>query len=177
MSLATTSQSIANFFASTAPSKLVCAISGFALLSSLVAQYLLGMDPCPLCLTQRLIFITLFLAGMLWHLAPPGGAVYRAIAVIPFALGLTGVGIVGYHLSLLTGLIDSGCNITFPMFIGQVQDLMPESALILLDGTGSCSPEVGSVEYLQTYGLLGCAMVLFLSNVVLSLRGLMPSKN
>jgi disulfide bond formation protein DsbB len=74
---------------------LICAaLLGFAL----YAQYVLMMDPCPLCILQRVVFIALgvlFLIGGL-H-APRGGGrvVYAALVAL---VALAGVAIASRHL-------------------------------------------------------------------------------
>ena len=74
---------------------LICAgLLGFAL----YAQFVLMMDPCPLCILQRVVFIALgvlFLIGGLQ--APRGGgrAVYAALIVL---VALVGIAIAGRHL-------------------------------------------------------------------------------
>ena len=74
---------------------LICAaLLGFAL----YAQYVLMMDPCPLCILQRVVFIALgvlFLIGGL-H-APRGGGrvVYAALIAL---VALAGVAIASRHL-------------------------------------------------------------------------------
>lgn len=74
---------------------LVCAgLIGFAL----YAQYVLQMDPCPLCILQRVVFIALgvvFLVGGL-H-APRGGGRWFYVGLLVL-LALVGIGIAARHL-------------------------------------------------------------------------------
>jgi Disulfide bond formation protein DsbB len=74
---------------------LICAgLLGFAL----YAQYVLMMDPCPLCILQRVVFMglgVLFLVGGL-HAPRAGGRwVYAGLIVL---VALVGIGIAARHL-------------------------------------------------------------------------------
>ena len=74
---------------------LICAgLLGFAM----YAQYVLMMDPCPLCILQRVVFIALgvlFLIGGLQAPRGSGRAVYAALIVL---VALVGIAIAGRHL-------------------------------------------------------------------------------
>ncbi len=65
---------------------------------ALYAQYVLMMDPCPLCILQRVVFSTLGLLFLIGGLqAPRGGgrAVYAALIVL---VALVGIAIASRHL-------------------------------------------------------------------------------
>jgi disulfide bond formation protein DsbB len=74
---------------------LICAgLIGFALF----AQYHLMMDPCPLCILQRVVFMAMglvFLAGALHAPSGHGRWVYTGLVVV---LAITGVCIAARHL-------------------------------------------------------------------------------
>ena len=74
---------------------LVCAgLIGFAL----YAQYVLMMDPCPLCILQRVTFIAMGVVFLIGGLHAPrqwGRWVYVALLVV---IALIGVGIASRHL-------------------------------------------------------------------------------
>ena len=73
----------------------ICAaLLGFAL----YAQYVLMMDPCPLCILQRVVFIAmgvLFLVGGLHAPRAGGRSVYAGLLVL---VALVGIGIAARHL-------------------------------------------------------------------------------
>lgn len=79
--------------------------SGFAVCSALlayalIAQYQIGVDPCPLCIFQRIAFIAMglfFLMGAVHNPAGWGKQVYSILVVIS---GLVGMAIAGRHIWL-----------------------------------------------------------------------------
>jgi len=81
----------------------VSLLAGFLVCTGLIAfalyaQYVLMMDPCPLCILQRVTFIAMgavFLIGGLHAPARWGRWIYVALLV---AIALTGVGIASRHL-------------------------------------------------------------------------------
>ena len=76
---------------------LACAgMMGFAL----YAQHVLLLDPCPLCVLQRVVVISLgivFLAATLHNPSGWGRSVYAALVAIP---ALAGIGVAGWHVRL-----------------------------------------------------------------------------
>lgn len=76
---------------------LVCGgLLGYAL----YAQHQLGLDPCPLCIFQRVVFMVMglvFLVGALHGPRRWGRALY---AVAVFVVSMVGVGIAGRHVWL-----------------------------------------------------------------------------
>jgi len=70
-----------------------CGLMGFALF----AQHVLLLDPCPLCVLQRFVVISLgilFLVAAL-HNPSGGGRIFYAVLTAVAALG--GVGVAGWH--------------------------------------------------------------------------------
>jgi len=75
---------------------IVAALMGYALYQ----EHVVGLNPCPLCIFQRIAMIALgvvFLAGAL-H-APTGWGA-RVYAVLGAAVALTGAGIAGWHVRM-----------------------------------------------------------------------------
>jgi disulfide bond formation protein DsbB len=75
-----------------------CGLIGFAL----VLQVFVKLDPCPLCITQRVIFLVLglmFLMGSIINFQNIGRRVYH---VFVFLIALLGVLIAGRHVWLTT---------------------------------------------------------------------------
>jgi disulfide bond formation protein DsbB len=73
----------------------VCAgLVGFAL----YAQYVLMMDPCPLCILQRVVFIALGVVFLIGGLHAPRGGGRWVYVVLLVLIALIGVGIASRHL-------------------------------------------------------------------------------
>lgn len=135
--------------------------SGLAVATSLIAQYGFGYDPCPLCLTQRLLFMAIFLLSTTALALKKFETPSTYLLFLASAFSCAGILIVGYHFLIVTQTLSGGCSITFPLFIGQVQELLPESLIFLMDGYGSCSPELYSAEFYETLVFLVGALGLF----------------
>jgi disulfide bond formation protein DsbB len=76
---------------------LVCA---FLLGYALYAQYRLFLDPCPLCIFQRVVFIVMGLVFLLGALHGPKGWGRKVYGVLVFVVAMIGVGIAGRHVWL-----------------------------------------------------------------------------
>lgn len=115
------------------------ALIGFAIYSQLAW----GLDPCPLCIFQRIAFAALGLVFLVAGLhAPAGGAgrgVYGATAFVAAAVGM---GIAGRHLWLqLNPPPVPGCGPPLAF----LQETMSTTSVIrrVLTGTGDC----GTVDW------------------------------
>lgn len=119
---------------------LVCAgLIGFAL----YAQYVLQMDPCPLCILQRVAFIALgvvFLAGGL-H-APRGGGRWFYVVLLVL-VALVGIGIAARHLwiqSLPPGQVPScGAPLGYLLETRAGNGGLIGVLLKVLSGSGECA--------------------------------------
>ncbi len=69
---------------------------GFALF----AQYVLLLEPCPLCIFQRIALIALGVMFLLTGIHAPGLIGRRIYAVMLVAAALTGIGVAGRHVWL-----------------------------------------------------------------------------
>lgn len=84
----------------------VLAASAAALAGALFAQYVLGLMPCILCITQRVPFAVAGLLAGVALLAPRFGRVLMALAGLAF---LVNAGIAVYHTGVEKGLWASSC--------------------------------------------------------------------
>lgn len=65
------------------------------------AQFQMGLEPCPLCILQRVAFIALFVVCLLAAVhAPSGGAAKKAYGALALLAAGTGAGIAGRHVWL-----------------------------------------------------------------------------
>jgi disulfide bond formation protein DsbB len=65
---------------------------------ALYAQYIVGLEACPLCILQRMALIALGFVFAVAALHAPVGAGARAYAVLGALAALTGLGISGWHV-------------------------------------------------------------------------------
>lgn len=115
----------------------VCAaLIGFALYS----QFQWGLQPCPLCIFQRIAFAALgivFLIGAL-H-APKGAAGRRTYGLLAFVAAAVGIGIAGRHVWLTHLPPDQvphcGPPLEFMMETNALTDVIRK----VLTGSGECA--------------------------------------
>lgn len=67
---------------------------------AIYSQYQLFLDPCPLCIFQRVVFIVMGLVFLLGLLHGPRGWGRKVYGVLVFFVGMIGVGIAGRHVWL-----------------------------------------------------------------------------
>lgn len=108
---------------------------GAAILGALFLQHLLGWQPCPLCILQRLSAIALFL-GLLGYAFASGLFRHLALALCGLACG-AGVVFAGIQLWLIYSPASATCGPGLALTIAQLVDTLPGSAW-LLDGAGAC---------------------------------------
>lgn len=119
---------------------LVCAaLIGFAL----YAQHMLQMDPCPLCILQRLVFMVLGVVFLLGGLHAPRGVgrwVYVGLLVL---VALVGIGIATRHLwiqSLPPGQVPScGAPLGYLLETRAGNGGLVGVLLKVLSGSGECA--------------------------------------
>ena len=80
-------------------------LAGFAICASLLAyayylQFGGGLDPCPLCIFQRIGMIALGAAFLVAAIHNPGGGARRIYSVVIAVTALTGASVAGRHVWL-----------------------------------------------------------------------------
>ncbi|MEO8935648.1 MAG: disulfide bond formation protein B [Burkholderiaceae bacterium] len=80
-------------------------MAGFLVCTGLIGialylQYVRGLEPCPLCMIQRVVFIAVGLVFLIAALAGPKGAFVRIYGVLAAALAATGIGFAVRHVWL-----------------------------------------------------------------------------
>lgn len=117
---------------------LACAgLMGYAL----YAQHAMGLDPCPLCIFQRVAMMALGVVFLVGTLHAPSGRVGRGIyAALAVAAAGVGAGIAGRHVwlqSLPPGEVPA-CSM---MSLEYMRDAFPLQDVIrrVLTGSGECA--------------------------------------
>jgi len=150
----------------TLPNQRLLNLAGFLACSgmmgfALYAQYVLILDPCPLCVFQRIATILLgivFLVAAIHNPAKPGARVY---AILIFLTAGGGVGVASWHVYLQNLPADKvpGCG---PGFEYIMENFAFFDALgLIFQGSGECAEVVWS--------LLGLSMPTW---VIIGLGGL-----
>ena len=120
---------------------LVCAgLMGFALF----AQHVLKLDPCPLCVLQRLVTISLGAVFLLAALHNPQAWGPRVYAALLFVVAGTGVGIAGWHVRLqnLPASEVPACGPGLDYMIDNFP--LGEALSMVFKGSGECAEVVWS---------------------------------
>ncbi len=137
---------------------LACAgMMGFAL----YAQYVLLLDPCPLCVFQRVATIMLGIVFLAAAIHDPGRLGSRVYAVLVFLAAGFGVGVAGWHVHLQSLPADEvpSCGPGFEY----IMDNFPlfDALGLIFQGSGECAEVV--------WRLLGLSMPTW---VIIGLGGL-----
>ena len=124
-------------------------LAGFAICAALIgfaifSQFAWGLEPCPLCIFQRLAFAGLALVFLIGGLhAPRGPGGRRAYAGLLTLAGVIGIGIAGRHVWLQSLPPDAAPSCGPPLSF--LQETMGPMELVrrVLTGTGDC----GTVDW------------------------------
>jgi len=89
----------------TLPNKRVLNFAGFLCCVGLMgfalfAQHVLLLDPCPLCVLQRVAVISLGIVFLISALHNPQGRGLRAYAALLAVIAIAGAGVAGWHVRL-----------------------------------------------------------------------------
>ena len=111
-------------------------------MSAIYFQFVLGLEPCPLCITQRLVVLTLglvFLTGTLHHPKSSGMRLYFAFAAL---VSVVGAGIGAYHflIQILPHDEISSCGPGASYILQHFS--LAEGIKLFLTGTGDCTQVV-----------------------------------
>lgn len=111
-------------------------------LSAAYFQFVLKLEPCPLCITQRLIVLSLasvFLAGTLHNPGRGGVRVYLGLAAL---FSLAGAGVAAYHfmIQILPHEELASCGPGAAYILEHFS--LADSVRLFLTGTGDCTQVV-----------------------------------
>lgn len=148
---------------------LVAAFAVAAMAVALYLQYVVGLEPCPLCVMQRLALILAGLIALAGALLARGRGLQRGFLAATALVTLGGAGVAGWHVWILANPPESmSCGRPFQWF----HDEFPLSTWLprLFRGDGDCLSEAWSLLGLGIphWSLVGFALVLAL--VVLGWR-------
>lgn len=133
-------------------------------------QKTLGLAPCPLCVVQRLIFISLGMVFLVATLHNPQGRMRTAYAVLTALVSLVGAGVSGWHVRMQNLPTDQqpecGPGLDFMLEVMPVQDVMRE----IFTGSGECSEVLWSLFGLSIPALTLIAFLGFASYSLWILR-------
>jgi disulfide bond formation protein DsbB len=133
-------------------------------LAAVYFQFVAKLEPCPLCITQRLIVLGLaaaFLAGAAHN---PGRAGVRAYAAAAGLLSLAGAGVAAYHflIQILPREELASCGPGAAYILEHFS--LADSVRLFLTGTGDCAQVV--------WTFLGLSMPFWVGLAFLGLLGL-----
>lgn len=112
------------------------AVAGWG--GALISQYVLGMDPCPLCIAQRVALSGYILSLLVWMgLRSPLPRISVFFAWLAFSSSLAGAGVAARHLWIVHFPPPSSCGADF----GYLIDALPLSRWLplLFSGEAECS--------------------------------------
>jgi len=133
-------------------------------LSAVYFQFVLMLEPCPLCITQRMVVFTLasvFLAGALHNPGNGGARAYFGLATLA---ALAGAGVAAYHflIQVLPHEDYASCGPGASYILEHFS--LADSVRMFLTGTGDCTQVV--------WTFLGLSMPFWVGLAFLGLSGL-----
>ena len=138
----TTQQPPAAFLLKLPPRALFAAIAAFCLASVLTAifyfQGQLGLEPCPLCIVSRMIFIAIGTVSLIAAIHGASGIGLKVYGGLVAALAATGVGVSIRHSWIQHNppkLESCGADLDFILNTMPLAQALPR----IFSGTGSCS--------------------------------------
>ncbi len=148
----------------------VCFLAGFLfcaglLITALIFQFAGGLEPCPLCISQRIMVLAVALVLLAAVLHNPGPAGTRFYAVVGCLMALGGAGVSGRHVWLQhlpaeeVPACGPGLSYMFQYFP------LGDTLKAMLSGTGDCA----KVDWtLLGFSMPAWVLLCFLALAVLS---------
>jgi disulfide bond formation protein DsbB len=132
--------------------------------ASFFVQHILGVEPCPLCIVQRLTYLGLIPVFFVAAVARRQGRIQRALLWTAAILTLAGLGVAGYqtYLQLLPARLVASCTASLSYML----DTMAGTEVLtrLLHATGDCSDTSFKVLGLT---LAQASLIIFMSFTLL----------
>lgn len=151
-------------------SGVIALLAAACVVGSVFLQYVVGLEPCPLCIVQRLAaFSLMFLAALTWGIGRlgPNRIIVKLVAAI-LTVGAvvacaTGVAAVIYHawlyLNTLRG-IEGSCSLEVSFALMDLASKLPGWFQFMMQGYGSCAPQ-NVAQFIYIPVLLSAAFGLF----------------
>ena len=115
----------------------ILAIVSFGLIGiALLLQHVVGLDPCPLCIFQRIAYFALALFALIAAWLSPHSA-SRSFGLLALISGLAGVGVAGRHVWLQMNPQGMSCGPGLQAMLENfpLVDVLPK----VFRGSGDCS--------------------------------------
>ena len=125
-------------------------ISAFLIIYVLYTQYVLGLEPCPLCILQRVAVIALGLSFLLLAVRPPQRKQSKFLAsLLLVMISSAGVGIAARHVWLQNLPPDKvpGCGPGLDFMISNFP--LSEALEMVFSGSGECAEISWSFAFLS----------------------------
>ena len=122
----------------------------FLIVYALYAQYVLGLEPCPLCILQRMAVIALGLSFLLLALRPPQRKQSKFLAsLLLVMISSAGVGIAARHVWLQNLPPDKvpGCGPGLDFMMANFP--LSEALEMVFSGSGECAEISWSFAFLS----------------------------
>lgn len=158
-------KAISSFLASSTQVALLLGLACAGLVGgSFFVEYVVGIEPCPLCIIQRFIYIGLTPVFLAAAMARPHGRAQRALFWTAAVMTLGGLGAAGYqtHLQLFPAPLVATCSASLSYMLDTMA--VTEVLARMLHATGDCSDT--SFRILG-FTLAQASLVIFLSFSVL----------
>src|SRR5210317_609404 len=150
----------------TLPNRRLLNLAGFVACAgmmgfALYAQHVLLLDPCPLCIIQRIATISLGVVFLIAALHNPGKIVSRLYGILVTLAAGFGVGVAGWHVRLQNMPQDDipSCGPGFEYIVDNFS--LSDALSMIFQGSGECAEVV--------WRLLGLSMPTW---VIIGLGGL-----
>jgi disulfide bond formation protein DsbB len=148
-------------------------ILGFLLCAAAIGvalyfQHVVGLEPCPLCVFQRISVMLLGVIFLLAVLHNPGAIGTRIYGLLITLASLLGIGIAGRHLWLQYGPHEElGCGPT----LDYMMEVMPLDEVVgsVFEGTGDCGEILWSLFGIS---IPGWTLLFFLAVLAFGLKKL-----
>lgn len=137
-------------------------LTSISLVYAYFAEYYLGMEPCPLCIAQRVIVGLIFLISLIFAIHNPKGLAIRLYSLIILGLALFGIKISSHHIWLMNLPPDQqplSCGMPLSMLYKRV----PLNSFLhtILQGDAEC----GKITW-KIFGLTPPMAVLILCSII-----------